>query len=127
MPYLALVWRREESPADALRMLILAHSVNAAEGYLLVTPMKRHSQQNLGLAGRPPRRCPLISCDLETERARLRGWPRRQDVRPAGGLLVPVLPPGGVFAPVAPMCANTGQSWCANCRQQGLVYGEGFG
>ena len=32
MPYLALVWRREESPADALRMLILAHSVNAAPG-----------------------------------------------------------------------------------------------
>ena len=31
MPYLALVGGREESPADALRMLILAHSVNAKE------------------------------------------------------------------------------------------------
>src|SRR5450759_567067 len=33
-----------------------------------------------------------------------------------------VLPLGGAVAPVAPMCANAGQFWRANCRQHDLVF-----
>jgi hypothetical protein len=49
-------------------------------------------------------------------------WPHASRRRQPGT----VLPLGVVVEPVAPTCANGGQSWRANCQQHGLVFCGGI-